>query len=413
MQPLPRYRLYTKARDYGAIARDVVTVRRLRGDDCAALEDAIRKFGVAHTVCTSQARMAIYLAIKNLIEHGQKVVLSPYTITDVINMVVCAGGIPVFADLEPDTCNVDAAEIEKLVDADTGAVMITHLHGLACDLGRIQAFCRERSVPLIEDAAQAFGARYRDQRLGTFGDVGIFSFGRYKNVNSFYGGMLVTPHADLADRVRKEVESYPAHPAGHYLREVLGGAATDVATWPPIFKSLTYETFRFGFLHDIRLLNNQVTVDMNPELKRALPEEYERRMTPLQARMVLSQLPAVDSDIRARIEKARIYDAGLADVPEVVRPPFRDDFSHMYTYYPIQVEDRTALLKHMMRQRRDVAQQHLHNCAEEPCFAEFFRDCPNAHRTAASVVLLPTYPRYSDAEVERNIRVIRGYFGKS
>jgi dTDP-4-amino-4,6-dideoxygalactose transaminase len=414
MQPLPRYRLYARARDYAAIAGDVLSGRRLRGDDCARLEQAMQALGSAHAVCTSQARMAIHLAIKALVEPGRKVVLSPYTISDVINMVICAGARPVFADIERETCNVDPAQIEKLIDADTGAVMVTHLHGLACDMGRIRAICRERNVPLIEDAAQAFGTRFEGQRVGTFGDVGIYSFGRYKNVNAFFGGMLVTPHAELAERVRKEVESFPAHPLRHYLKEVvLGGAATDVATWPPLFKSLTYEIFRFGYLHDIQALNNQVTVDMDPQIKRSLPPEYRRRMTPLQARLVLSQLAQVDDFIRARIARARIYHEGLADVPEVLRPPLRTDFSHMYTYYPIQVDDRGALLRHLMTRRRDVAQQHLKNCAEEPCFADYARDCPNAHRTAKSVVLLPTYPRYSDRDAEQNIRVIREFYGKS
>ena len=102
--------------------------------------------------------------------------------------------------------------------------------------------------------------------------------------------------------------------------------------------------FRFGFLHGIQALNNQVTTDMNPVLRRELPAAYRRRMTPLQARLVLSQLANVDRHIRARIERAVAYDEGLRDVPEVLRPPLRQDGSHTYTYYPIQVEDRVALL---------------------------------------------------------------------
>jgi dTDP-4-amino-4,6-dideoxygalactose transaminase len=414
MQPLPRYRLYTKLRDYGAIAGSVLTGRRLRGDACERLENAIREWGgVPHAVCAPQARLAIHLAVKAIVPLGRKVVLSPYTITDVVNMVISAGATPVFADIERETCNIDPAEIEKLVDADTGAVLITHLHGLACDVPRIVATCRERGVPLIEDAAQAFGAVIGSRRTGTFGDAGIFSFGKYKNVNSFMGGMLVTRHAEVAERARKEMEGWPPHPASHYLREVVHAATTDLATWPPLFKSFTYEVFRFGYLHDIQALNNQVTTDMNPVLRRELPAAYRRRMTPLQARLVLPQLANVDRFIQARIERAVAYDDGLRDVPEVLRPPLRRDGSHMYTYYPIQVEDRAALLRHLMTLRRDVAAQHLKNCADEPIFAEWRRDCPRARATARSVALLPTYPRYSMRDVEQNIRAIRQYFGKA
>lgn len=412
MQPLPRYRIYSHPRDYFAIARDVLTGGVGRGDDCARLERAVeQRHGVAHALCIAKARVGIYVTIRALIEPGQKVVLSPYTISDVINMVICAGGSPVFADLEPDTCNVDAKDVARLVDGDTGAVMVTHLHGLACDMDPIVQVCRDRGVPLVEDAAQAFGARYHDRPLGTFGDAGIYSFGMYKNLNAFFGGMVVTPRDDLHARLRRDVDSFPLQETGYYLTKAASGLATDVATWPPLFKSLTYRIFRFGFLNQIAALNNQITVDQFPELKRELPESYLRRLTPMQARIVLSQLAHVDDAIRARIEHARLYHEALRDVPGLRLPPMRSDFSHTYTYFPIQVDDRQALLRHMMSERCDVAAQHLKNCAGLECFEEWQRDCPNAARTAESVVLLPTYPRYSRADIARNVRVLREYFG--
>ena len=112
MQPLPRYRIYSSAADYAAIAREVVLRRWLHGDDCERLERAVvERHGVPDALCIAKARVGIFVTIRALIEPGQKVVLSPYTISDVVNMVLCAGGVPVFADLEPDTCNVAADEI--------------------------------------------------------------------------------------------------------------------------------------------------------------------------------------------------------------------------------------------------------------------------------------------------------------
>jgi perosamine synthetase len=414
MQPLPRYRIYSRARDYRSIVGNVLTGGSTRGDDCARLEAAVsERHGVAHAVCIAKARVGIFLTIRALIRPGQKVILSPYTISDVINMVICAGGIPVFADLEPDTCNVDPADIERLIDGDTGLVMVTHLHGLACDMDRIASICRERGVHLVEDSAQAFGARHGGRPVGTFGDAGIYSFGMYKNLNAFFGGMVVTPHDDLAARLRSEAASFPTQEIGYYLTKVASGAFSDIATWPPLFKAFTYRVFRYGFLNDVGLLNSQVTVDVNPEIKRELPESYLRRMTPMQARIVLGQMSRVDEHIRARIGFAKMYHAGLQGIPELGLPPLRTDMSHTYTYFPVQAPDRQGLLEHMMRERRDLAAQHLHNCADLPCFEEFARDCPNARRTARSVVLLPTYPRYSARDVELNIESLRRYFGRS
>ena len=413
MQPLPRFRIYSRPRDYCAIARDVATRRWLAGDECHELERAMtERQGVAHAICTAKARVAIYLAVRALVPRGRKVVLSPYTISDVVNMVICAGAIPVFADLERETCNVDPADVERLVDADTGAVMVTHLHGLACDMERISAVCRARGVPLIEDASQAFGARSGGRAVGSFGDAGIYSFGMYKSVNAFFGGMLVTPHRDLAGRLRAEADAFPPQELGYYLSKAASGLASDVATWPPLFKSIVYRMFRFGFLHDVSYLTDQLTVDLHPEMKRELPESYLRRFTPTQARLVLSQLAGVDDAIRARIRAAERYHAALRDVPEVLLPPLRSDFSHVYSAFPIQVPHRHEFLRFMMSERRDVAAQHLHNCADLPCFREFHRECPNARTTARSVVLLPTYPRYAAVEIEHNIATIRRFFGR-
>src|SRR5262245_23623874 len=249
MQPLPRYRIYTRPRDYARLAGDLLGRRWRSGDACRELERAIeRRCDVAHALSTAKARAGIFLSVRALIRPGQKVVPSPYTISDVINMVICAGGIPVFADLERETCNIDPAQIEKLVDSDTGAVLVTHLHGLACDMERIAAGCRQRRIPLIEDAAQAFGARIGERRTGSFGDAGIYSFGMYKNVNAFFGGMIVTPHAELADRLGAEIQEHPYQELGYYLSKVASALATDLATWPPLFRSLTYRIFRFGYL---------------------------------------------------------------------------------------------------------------------------------------------------------------------
>jgi dTDP-4-amino-4,6-dideoxygalactose transaminase len=411
MAPQPRYRLYDDPLTYATIAREVATGRWLAGDSCQELEKSLASLGAPHAVLTPRARVAIHLAVKALIRPGQKVVLSPYTIADVVNVVVAAGGVPVFADIERETCNVDPAEIEKLVDRDTGAVMITHLHGLACDMDVIPRICAERGVPLIEDAAQAFGARFAGRPLGTFGDAGIFSFGKYKNVNAFLGGVITTRRADLAEKARAELAAWPFQDLGGYLSEAGHGLATDLATWPPLFRAFTFWVFRFAFLQELSILNRQVSFDNDPDLRSELPEHYRCRMTPLQARLVLRQLARVDEHIRERVERARLYHDGLEDVRELLIAPLRTDFSHMYTYFPVQADDRNALLRHMMRRGRDVAGQHIKNCADFPAFEAWHRDCPNARKTANAVVLLPTYPRYSLREVEANVRVIREYFG--
>lgn len=408
--PLSRFRIYTTARTYASVLADVLRFRTHRGDAVARLEDQIRELvGVPYVVCVPQARVGIFLAIRTLIKPGQKIVLSPYTIYDVINMVICAGGIPVFADIDSKTCNIDPAEVEKLIDIETGAVLITHLHGLAADVEALAALCRKKGVPLVEDAAQAFGSRVHGQYVGSFGDAGIFSFGMYKNLNTFYGGMVVTRREDVYHRLHQELAAFPLEELGHVLKEVFRGLMTDVATWPPLFRYLTFPLFRFGSLHDIKFLNQWVRVEDNSERRQTVPNGYLHRMRPTQARLGLQGLPRVQEDTRARIAHARCYHEGLQDLDSLRCPPFREDGSHIYTYYPIQYKDRHGMVAHLMRAGCDLAVQHLKNCADLPCFKEFYQDCPRARVTANETILLPTYPRYSRQDVKRNIAHIRAF----
>ncbi|MBF0134942.1 MAG: DegT/DnrJ/EryC1/StrS family aminotransferase [Magnetococcales bacterium] len=410
--PQPRYRIYSRLKDYFWILRDSWLGQRLIGDDTGRLEAVVRQaLNTPHAQCLPMARTGIFLAVRALIKPGQKVILSPYTISEVVNMVICAGGIPCFADLDRETCNINPEEIRQLIDKDTGAILITHFHGLACDMEPILELCKTHNLPLIEDAAQAYGTRYKGQAVGTFGDAGLFSLGMYKYLNCFYGGLLTTPHAHLAERVRQELASTSWESMARFRSRVAKGLITDLATWPPLFYLFTYWVFRYGHLNQVKAINDAVVgIDLQPVMFTTIPPEYLCRMTPMQARLILDQLDLFTGHNERRLHMARMYHEGLRDVRQVRLPPLRLDGSHTYLHYPIQVSDRSELLRHMMRVGRDVREQHTRNCADLPCFAPFARDCPNARQLAREIIVLPTYPRYPDSEVMKNIEAIRNYY---
>ena len=411
--PLPRLRIYTDVRHYARVAQEVLSGQSNRGEDISALESEVaRRLHTRFAIAMPMARVAIYFAVKNLIRPGQKVIMSPYTIADVVNMVVCAGGQPVFADIERATCNIDAAEVERLIDSGTGAVLVTHFYGLACDIEKIADSCRRHNIPLIEDAAQSFGARVNGKPVGTFGDAGILSFGMYKNVNSFLGGMVITSNEALRDKITSELQRLPLQDMRIFLAKVIQAAQVDVVTWPGLFRLLFFRVFRYAFLNDVNAINNRVKIDIDPVLKTEMPSDYLARLRPLQARLILSQLDRVERDTRRRIEAAQRYFEGLHDIPEIICPPRRDDSSHIYWYYPIQAPDRHALVGYAMTNGRDITESYHRNCAELACFSAWRRDCPRARATAGSLIYLPTYPRYSDAEIDKTIAVIRRFYGK-
>jgi perosamine synthetase len=407
-----RLRLYGTPWNLFAIARDMLSGRFARGGDVERLEARVAAFvDMPHAVAMPTARASIYAAIKALIRPGQAVILCPYTIVDVVNMVVCAGARPVFADSEPGGYNIDPRAVERLLEStpDVGAVMVTHFYGELCAVEEIAAMCRTRGVPLIEDAAQAFGAKSGGVRAGAFGDVGVFSFGLYKNLNSIYGGMAVARDAGVAGRIRAEIAAWPVQPMAGFVPKLVKAAIVDALTRPLLFKLFAFRLFRYAYLRDVKPIANQLRVDYDPQIKRALPEDYKVRMSPAQARAILRQLDAVDANAAARIENAKRYHDGLEGLP-LTRPKLRADGGSIYTYYCPSVADRPDFVRFLQSCGRDVAENYHRNCADLDVFAEYRTDCPNARAMSAGLVYLPSYPGLAAAEIDATTRAIRGYF---
>jgi perosamine synthetase len=411
--PQPRSRLYTTATGYTHAVAAVAGLSAYAGTGGVRLEQELQTFFPGHhAVAMPMARVGIYLALKALIRPGQKVILSPYTISDVVNMVLCAGGIPLFSDVESGgTCNIDPNMVADLLrtESDIGAVLVTHFYGLMCQVETIVAMCAELGIPVIEDAAQAIGAQTGGRRVGTFGHAGVFSFGLLKNVTSFVGGAVITQDAKLADSLRREVAAFSVFPPQKLLKKMASGLAYDTATNPVVFGAAVYWIFRYAYLHDLKFFKNKLDTDANPVAYNVFPDRYRHRLSGVQSELVCEQISRIDRDTAARIERARIYEEGLSDLQSIVRPPFREDGSHIYLYYSIQHGERDALALAMTRAGRDVQISHHRNCANLPCFDAYRRDCPNAERAANSVIYLASYPNFGLDEVQANVRAIRNF----
>ncbi|MBT6439766.1 MAG: DegT/DnrJ/EryC1/StrS aminotransferase family protein, partial [Flavobacteriales bacterium] len=252
--------------------------------------------------------------------------------------------------------------------------------------------------------------RINGQCAGALADVGIFSFGMIKSVTSFNGGMVVTNDESIANKIQSEVNKFPAIEILSLLKKALKAFIMDIATYPIIFKLLTFFIFRFEHLYCVDFFSSIAKADSNPQLNRKIPKNYLVQLTPMQARIALQQLPDIETGVAARIDAAQSYYDGLKDIKELVLPPLRKDGSHNYCYYPIQYENRDELVDFCMREFRDIALSHHKNCASLPCFKEYERACPNAEAVANSLIYLPTYPTYSKEEIERNVQVIKKFF---
>lgn len=383
-------------------------------DDVAGFEaDMAARFGVDHALALPLARTGLYLAIKAIIRPGQAVILSPYTIAEVINMVICAGGRPVFCDTRRETCNMDPEALRDLLlqTEDVGAVLMTHFYGLASDIGAVAELCEAQGVALVEDAAQALGAVVDGRPVGTFGTAGVFSFGLFKSVNAVYGGLVVTKDAAVAARMRHiwQAESLPPSPRW-LARRLASAAQTDIVTRDPLFSSVFFRLFRWAVINGVNSVTNRLKIDIAPVRRSEMPADYLHRMSDLQVRLVRRGLVSLPADLVARQKNAARYREGLSGLSGLVIPPEVAAGSHVYWYFAIQHDEAPRLVEHVLRQGQDITISYHRNCADLDCFAEYRSECPNARATARSLIYLPCYPGYGAGQIDRTIAAIRGFF---
>lgn len=178
----------------------------IAGDECREFEKEFSHYlGISHTITVNSGTDALILALRALgIGKGDEVITQPNSFIATTLAITEVGATPVFVDINPDTYQIDEALIEKKITKKTKAILPVHLYGAPCEIEKIMYIASKHNLYVIEDAAQGIGATYKNQKVGTFGDVGCLSFYPGKNLGAYGdGGALVTNNEDLADKLRK------------------------------------------------------------------------------------------------------------------------------------------------------------------------------------------------------------------
>ena len=199
----------------GWISSIGVEIREFEGRFAALCK---RRFGVA----CSNGTTALHLALAALgIGDGDEVIVPALTFVATANAVRYAGATPVFADADPATWNVDPAEVERRLTRRTRAIIAVHLYGQPANLDALGKIARRRRLRLIEDAAEAHGARYHDRPVGAFGDLSCFSFYGNKMITTGEGGMVLASDAKLDGRLRM-LRDHAMSPRRRYYHSEIG-----------------------------------------------------------------------------------------------------------------------------------------------------------------------------------------------
>lgn len=249
------------------------------------------RYGFKHAISVNSWTTGLMTAVGAIgIEPGDEVIVSPYTMSASATAILFYGGIPIFADIDPDSFNMSAAEIEKVLSPRTRAIMVVHIFGQAADMDPIMALAKKHNLKVIEDAAQAPGIHYKGQPVGAIGDIGGFSLNYHKHIHTGEGGMLVTNDDKLALRcqlIRNHAE-------------------------------------------------NLIEFQQVEDLSNMIGSNY--RLTEIQAAIGIAQLDKVENLLALRQRLAAHFTAGLQDLPGLSPVKATPGAEHAYYLYPIKFD---------------------------------------------------------------------------
>ncbi len=201
MIPFNRQNLFGKEFEY---IQDAYAAGKLSGDGkytrlCSEFME--KRFHVNKVLLTTSGTHALEMPLILIdLREGDEVILPSYTFVSTVNAIVLRGATPVFCEIREDNLNIDETKIEALITAKTKAIMPVHYAGVACEMDTIMALAEKYQLFVIEDAAQAIDAKYKDLYLGTIGDFGAFSFHETKNISMGEGGALLINNPDFVER---------------------------------------------------------------------------------------------------------------------------------------------------------------------------------------------------------------------
>lgn len=316
--------------------------------------------GIEHAVAVCNGTVALHLALLALdIRPGDEVIVPTLTYIAAVNAISYTGARPVFVDSRPDDWQMNSVDVSRKVSKRTKALMIVHLYGHPCEMDSLNEIAHEHDLSVIEDCAEAFGARYNGKLVGTFGDVATFSFFGNKTITTGEGGMVATNDEILSRRIR-HLKGQGLAPNGEYWHDIIG---------------------------------------------------YNYRMTNICAAIGLAQLERSDDFVSKKRKLADMYRDNLKHLPVEMQNE-SPKVTHSYWMNSILVQDgrdRDSLRAHL--RTRGVETRPLFCPVHTmPMYNVANSDFPVAEDLASRGINLPSWPGLSETQVRTIATHIADYF---
>ena len=308
----------------------------------------------------SLTAVAIKLKNKECFDKKDEIITTPFTFIATAEAISRCGATPVFVDINPYTYNIEPAEIEKAVTKNTVGIMPVHLYGLGCDMTAISKIAKKHKLFIVEDTAQSFGGIHKNKKLGTFGDLGAYSFFPSKNLGGFGDGGLIVTNNEKLEKLLRILRNH--------------GQVTQ------------YDAAYLGF---------------------------NSRLDSIQASVLGVKLKVIDKVNAERIKIAEQYNIAFADIKQIQTPDMPNMDKHIYHLYTIKVlSKRDELLKYLNAKGIGSRVYYPVPLNKMKAFkdSKIKGNLKNSEQSSKNVLSLPIHPFLKAEEINYVIKTVKTFF---
>ena len=374
--------------------------------------DFAQWLGVPYVFGALMGRSVFQLALEALqLEKGSEIIFPMFTFPVMPMVAKIMGFKPVFCEVNPDTFNADPGHIEPMINEKTGAVLATHLFGRPCPIVEIKELAKSKGVRLMEDCAHALGVKVNGQQVGTFGDIGIFSFAEGKNMSCLGGGAIATADEEIAKRAEAIHAKTPVPDAKAVRKKAINIWIKWLLTRPFIFGISAYQVLKLKLMMGKPLMDSAVGNELLENFINSNPGIS--KLANLQAAIGIKHLKYIDAFNEGARRNAQILTEHLGDIPGVKAPCAKEE-NHIYVYYPLTVDpDKRDDLRHyLLRQGVDTKRTDMSDCSLLTPFVDPQNpQTPRKGASEAAVLEICVYPVIPEKEMRRIARIIRSWAG--
>ena len=406
--PISRGRIsHTLISEIGWLLRAVVTPLS-KTETIDKAESAFATYvGRKNCVVFPFARTAIWSTLKILnLPPGSRVVMPPLTIKPILDVVVHMGYEPLFVDIDPKTACFDEQKLLAAMSRKPAVAILTYLFGLVPDVARLTEILREHDVFVIEDFSQCLNGEFEERKIGTFGDVSVYSASSVKTFDTFGGGFALTDDETLADGLRKIQLQLEAPKRRDLLQSIIRNLIRNLASTRLVFITFTFWFLRVAARRSERAVG-RFTGARSTEPLGELPTAWFRRYTAVQASVALRELPQVEKRDSKRVDRIAqiVSGAGILD-----RPVGAEGQQHVYWQFIVYVDDFADARERLAKFAVDCATTSLVLLTDLPKYPGQIV-APAAQRLYERGVYMPCYHQLTESETHRISTALHGISG--